>query len=84
MSDGISIPPRNSPRYTEHEVEVSNLDVKATIDANTSVSEASPSYSPVPVGMTRIELSLTSDADLWYFYNTVTSTISTKHFFTRR
>lgn len=33
--------------------------------------------------MTRIELSLTSDADSWYFYNTVTSTTSIKHFFTR-
>lgn len=33
--------------------------------------------------MTRIELSLTSDADSWYFYNTVTSATSIKHFFTR-
>lgn len=47
MSDGISIPPRNFPRYTEHEIQVSNLDGKVTIDANTCVSEASPSYSPV-------------------------------------
>lgn len=45
MSDGISIPPWNSLRYTEHEIEVSNLDGKATIDANKSVSEASPSHS---------------------------------------
>lgn len=76
MSDGISIPPRNSPRYTEHEIEVSNLDGKATIDANTSVSEATRTT----VVMTRVELSLTSDADLCYFYNTVTSI---KHFFPR-
>lgn len=68
-----SISPRNSPRDGSIESRRQGRTSDGHIDTNARASEASPSHSTRLVGLKRTEQTLTSDADLWYFHNTVTS-----------